>query len=212
MRMLVNPAGGGIASLLAALALMPLAGCNDDEDGDPQAKAAEERRAALEQRVVGEGELRGFKALGEPVAAANAAAWAQAGLPGDQAQAEAARLRSAGFVAGVAQPLVAANLRGAEGVSTVVQYRSAERARAEVTYVVRTAEEAGGSFKEFKVPGIADAHGYTTGTDGAKSHDVVFAAGPYVYVLGVAFPEKLDNPPRPSQIAAAARKQFERVQ
>jgi hypothetical protein len=98
----------------------------------------------------------------------------------------AASLEQNGFEAGLAEPLYSPTLR-AQGVVSVARFASEDGARAEAQRELAAARRSPGRFSSYRVAGIADAYGFTIDRGTVVERDVVFAAGRYVYLVGVTY-------------------------
>jgi hypothetical protein len=150
--------------------------------------------------------LKGFSPAGQRLAGFNAGSWVVADqVPPGQRANLTARLQRLGFVAGVREDLRGPD--GLAGLSTVEQFRTLSGARGELAAVVPAL--AGAGAKRFTVAGVPDAMGYDTAGTGAN---VVFAKGPYFYLVGAQeLPSGTPGGPTPATLAAAARSLYRRV-
>jgi hypothetical protein len=168
----------------------------------------------VQGRVLKNGELAGFTAKTPPVSVLVLADWAKAAPSGDIDV--TARLRRAGFVAGVREDLVWTKGTDRGGLSAVVRLRSAGAARAEIAQQLRdfAGEPHGGrakSYATFAVPGIPGAHGFTLTASDSSGHNIIFADGPFTYHLGVGWGNQASSPPTRAQLIAAAKAFYARV-
>jgi hypothetical protein len=114
-------------------------------------------------------------------------------VPPSQAVADAQRLRSEGFVAAITE-----HLRGTvrpvdrDAISTIVQFRRADSARAEVMHAVNRDRT---DLTAFAVSGIPGARGLTRSRGYGRSLDVVFVNGRFFYLVGCAFDARAKRPP-----------------
>jgi hypothetical protein len=165
-------------------------------------------------RVFKNGELAGFAAKAPAVTVLDLGDWAKVAPSGGIDV--TARLRRAGFVAGVREDLIWSKGTDRGGLSAVLRLRSATAARAEIAQQLRdfAGEPHRGrakSYAAFSVPGIRGAHGFTLTTDETSGYNVIFADGPFTYHLGVGFGNQASAPPTRAQLITAARALYERV-
>jgi hypothetical protein len=158
-------------------------------------------------RVLRAGDLPGFVPKQRPTTVISVAAWNKV-APSGGIDVEA-RLRRAGFVAAVTEDLewTGGNDRGA--LSAVVRLGSAKAARTEIAQQIRDFADQPhrGGVKNntpFAVPGIPGASGWTsTGNDGFTGHNIIFADGPFTYLVGVGWGVRVTDTPTRVLIAAA---------
>jgi hypothetical protein len=100
--------------------------------------------------------------------------------------ASAASLEQNGFEAGLAEPLYSPMLR-AQGVASVARFSSEAGARAEIQHELGAARRSPGRFASYRVAGVPGAHGFTIDRGTVIERDVVFAAGRYMYLVGVTY-------------------------
>jgi len=166
-------------------------------------------------RVLRAGELPGFVPKERPATVASVAAWNKV-APSGGIDVEA-RLRRAGFVAAVREDLNGTSGSYEAALAVVVRLGSPEAARAEIAQQVRDFADQpnrGGVKMQtpFPVPGIPGASGWTsTGNDGFSGHNIIFADGPFTYLLGMGWGSQAKSPPTPAQLIAATRALFKRV-
>jgi hypothetical protein len=128
--------------------------------------------------VLRAGDLAGFVSQGYRSPSTSAQSWV-AEFPPEQRASEAARLKAAGFVAGIGEQLAPAQGDGAnrEAISVVEQFRSAHGANGEVAAELKQA--LAHDQVAFAVMGIPGARGFGSGTDA----NVALSVGPY-YLVG----------------------------
>jgi hypothetical protein len=98
--------------------------------------------------------------------------------------AETARLQREGFVEVRSEFLDRGSARGS-GLSWVMQLGSAASARAELKVVLTESRAAsGGTFTTFSVPAIPSARGFRESGGGSIGDNIVFADGPFLYLVG----------------------------
>ena len=173
---------------------------------------------SLRDRVLRTGELTGFKRFGPPTAFIRARAWVSSGtgLTLKEVAARTARLRREGFAALLSQQL--APTRGSRdrgGLSWVMRLKSPAAARNELAAIRRYSQTdgkgLGRSFKAFPVPGIPRAQGFRLKRPGLVGDNVVFADGPFVYLVSTRWETYARRPPARANLIGAARKLFRRV-
>jgi hypothetical protein len=172
------------------------------------------RPLGIKGRVLQDGELAGFVAKRSPSTVLVLADWAKAAPSGGIDV--TARLRRAGFVAGVREDLVWTSGTDRGALSAVVRLRSPSAARAEIVQQLRdfAGEPRRGrakSYAVFAVPGIPGAHGFTLTTTESSGHNIIFADGPFTYHLGVGWGNQASSPPTRAQLIAAATVFYKRV-
>lgn len=135
------------------------------------------------------------------------------GLSSSLKDARTARFRREGFVALLARHLRAPTNKPWTGLSWVMQLGSTASARAELAANVREAAAAEPPIKytPFTVTGIPDAHGYRfTGLEGV-GENLVFADGPFVYLVGCGGELGQKGAPTRTELIAAAGRLYKRV-
>ena len=151
------------------------------------------------------GELTGFVPRGYTPPATSPQSWT-AEFPPAQRAAEAARLKAAGFVAGINEQL-APTVGGGEAVSVIEQFHSDKRAMAEV--VAQLNQALGRHETPFAVPGIPGARGWGFSKTSTPDANVAFAVGAYYYLVGYSAPSA--GGPTHAQLIAAAQSLYRRV-
>jgi len=134
---------------------------------------------ALYERLIVRAELPGFTSPICPSVETNASRWARGNLSVDQ-------LRRNGFVAGLRQTLHS-NRLDADALVSVALFGSAHDARIEIANEIASARRSAGSFAPFPVASIPTARGFALRSPGIAGYNVVFADGPYVYLVGIGF-------------------------
>jgi hypothetical protein len=173
--------------------------------------AASPKPLPLSARLLTRGEFPGFT-LEAPKSFKTAQAWVagNTSLTLAQHKAQVARLTREGF-----KELLAEYLDDAQGpkngLSFVMQLGSVASARAELAAEVRYAKAAGQAPVTFPVKTILDAFGYG-GTSGGNSggENIVFADGPFLYLVGDAWTGSTHNP-RHAALIEATTKLYQRV-
>lgn len=175
----------------------------------------------LTARVIQKGELPGFGPFGGGGTTSrftSAGKWVSGNtaLTPAQASAQIARLQREGFKAVLSEQLGSLKPdRG--GLSWVMQLGAAARARAEVVALIHdwqsTSHPPESTYTAFPVSTIPGAHGYLAGGSRGNSTgaNVVFADGPFVYLIGDGWSKTTTRPPPRSQLIAAATKLYKRV-
>jgi hypothetical protein len=146
----------------------------------------------LSARLIQRGELAGFSPEAPiPYRTAKAFVYMNTGLTPAQAAAQMARLRREGFRALLIEYLDRGQTHQT-GVSWVMQLGSAASARAELAASLRDykAENVvhGGSLSVYSVGTIPGARGYhVAGSGQFEAENVLFADGPFLYLIGGAW-------------------------
>jgi hypothetical protein len=190
------------------------AGC-----GGSGASTASKTRAGpydlpLAQRVLRAGEFPGYTPPSGGRVDADPRAWSQeVGPPVDPTK-EAARLRRAGFVGGLAEYLPRTAGSG-EALSVVVRFGSPAAASHEAVVFdakIRAAHSGSGdTFATFAGPAIPGARAYAVSSNGNAGLDVTFADGPYYFLVGAGGPAGAPDGATRAQLLAAAATLYRRV-
>jgi hypothetical protein len=210
----MNIAGSFRTTLLRSGLLVLAAGCLAPFFAPAASAATLEKPLGINGRVFKNGELAGFVAKAPAVSVPDLGDWAKLAPSGGIDV--TARLRRAGFVAGVREDLIWSKGTDRGGLSAVLRLGSATAARAEIAQQLRdfAGEPHRGrakSYAVFAVPGIPGAHGFTLTTDETSGYNVIFADGPFTYHLGVGWGNHASSPPTRAQLITAARALYERV-
>lgn len=132
---------------------------------------------------------------------------ANLGLPGTPGQAEAARLARLGFVSAVEEQL-GSDQPVAEVDAEVEQFRTTGAANTELRDRFATARSTGQSpgysFGRFRVTGVPGGLGYAIDQPANTTDAVVFAAGPYFYLIQSIIPTASPRVVGPQQLNAEA--------
>jgi hypothetical protein len=154
--------------------------------------------------VLRAGDLPGFVPQGYRPPSTSPRSWV-AEFPPAQRASEAARLKAAGFVAGISEQLAPAQGGGGarEAVSLVEQFHSPHGASGEIAAQIKQALARGES--AFAVAGIPGARGFGSGTYA----NVAFSVGAYYYLVG--FSSGGASTPTRSQLITAAQSLYGRV-
>jgi hypothetical protein len=150
------------------------------------------------------GDLAGFMPRGYSPPATSPKSWT-AGFPPALRAPEAARLKAAGFVAGISEQL-SPTQGGGEAISVVERFRSDRRAADEV--VAQLNQALGRHESAFAVSGIPGARGWGFGGKPPDAN-VAFAVGAYYYLVG--FGSSGAGAPTHAQLIAAAQRLHSRV-
>jgi hypothetical protein len=168
--------------------------------------AASPKPLPLSARLLKRGEFPGFT-LEAPKSFKAAKAWVagNTSLTPAQARAQVARLTREGF-----KELLAEYLDDAQGprngLSFVMQLGSAASARAELAAQVRyeKANQAPLTFRVSTIPG-------SVGFGGSGGENIVFADGPFLYLVGNAWGAASTHNPRHAALIEATTKLYQRV-
>jgi hypothetical protein len=172
----------------------------------------------LRDRLIKRGEFAGFRPESSRHSFKTAKAWVFGGphptVSAGQRSAEIARLRREGFVAVLAEFLDRGSVRGS-GLSWVMQLGSAAWARAELkvdlTENKTQTTAGGGSFSAFSVPAIPGAKGYRVSGGGSVGENILFADGPFLYLVGQGWSSGNKNPPTRAGLITAVTTLNQRV-
>jgi hypothetical protein len=132
-------------------------------------------------------------------------------LTAAQVSADIARLHREGFKEVLVEYLDRAPAKQ-NGVSWVMQLGSSAAARAELA--ANLAEDKAqnpGTFSAYSIPGIAAARGYRVSGNGFIGENVLFADGPFLYLVGEGWTAGQKNAPTRADLVAAVTKLYERV-
>lgn len=114
------------------------------------------------------------------------------GIPGTPGDADATRLGRLGFVAGVQEQLASYGTTAGEVDAQVEQFRTTASANSELRYRLTQARASGRSpgyrFSRFAVGGVPGGAGYSVAQAGSSGDAIVFAAGPYFYLMQSMLP------------------------
>lgn len=163
--------------------------------------------AALDRGLLTDGELAaGMNPQPAPVAR-SAANWiAQGDLSGPGGQAETARLKHLGFVAGISEQVSTLHNGNRYGLTLVEQFSSAKGPAAELARTVTT----NGPWTLFTIPGVPGARGFEQ--DGSRGgRNIAFGHGDYFYVIGSGWQNGASNAVPRAQMIAIAQRLYHRV-
>jgi hypothetical protein len=158
---------------------------------------------SLSERVLQPNELRGFVPMICPIPETDATRWGAGYLSVDG-------LHANGFVAGLREQLHSQTL-GADALSVVAQFRSAQAARAEMQHELAAMRVAAGSYVAFPVENIPGARGFTFSSGGSTGYNVMFTDGPFQYLVGAGFAASASKMPTRAQVIAAATTLYRNV-
>lgn len=150
----------------------------------------------LSGRVLHAGDFLGFRPSGPLRVVRQVRAWAAFSARSQ------ATLTTDGFVAGAHQSL-AWPARRLDGLSIVVELKSAAGARHEVT-LYRSQYP---NMTSFTVSGIPGAYGFAD----SGGENIVFASGPFQYLVGAGWSQGSTAHPTQAQLSAAALRLYRRV-
>jgi hypothetical protein len=151
------------------------------------------------------GDFADFVPRGYTPPATSAQSWT-AEFPPAQRAPEAARLKAAGFVAGINEQLSRTS-GGGEAISVVEQFHSDKRAAAEV--VAQLNQALGRHETPFAVPGVPGARGWGFSKTSTPDANVAFAVGAYYYLVGFSAPSA--GGPTHAQLITAAQRLYSRA-
>jgi hypothetical protein len=151
------------------------------------------------------GDLTGFVPRGYTPPATSPQSWT-AEFPPAQRAPEAARLKAAGFVAGINEQLSPTS-GGGEAVSVVEQFHSDKRATAEV--VAQLNQALGRHETPFAVAGVPGARGWGFSQTSMPDANIAFAVGAYYYLVG--FSARSVGAPTHAQLITAAQRLYSRA-
>jgi hypothetical protein len=194
---------GCVGALLAAgVTAVVLTGCG----GTPAT-------ATLGARTLAAGELPGFNPA-KPIVVTNPQTWVGVEeLKPAQGAILAARLRRLGFVGAAREDLSWAKVTAgapsppAAALSVVEQFSSAAAARTELAAELPSLQPG----TPITVPGVPGARGYDSSANGSEYANIVFAAGPYLYLVGAEWQTGLAAGPSPAGMIAAVQHLYRRV-
>jgi hypothetical protein len=133
------------------------------------------------------------------------------GLTAAQVSADAARLHREGFKEVLVEYLDRAPAKQ-NGVSWVMQLGSPAAARAELAAsLAEDKAQNPGTFSSYSIRGIAAARGYRVSGNGFIGENVLFADGPFLYLVGEGWTAGQRNAPTRADLVAAVAKLYERV-
>jgi hypothetical protein len=178
--------------------------------------AAAPKPLPIGARVIHQGDFVGYSPEPKPTSYKTIAAWvaSDSSLTAQQSAADKARLSREGFKAALTEFLD----RGSDkrdGVSWVAQLGSASAARAELAATLQEDKEGaalyGHQFSLIKVAAIPGALGWRETGGGFVGENVLFADGPFLYLLGQGWSAGDKHPPTLAGLIAAVKKLYTRV-
>jgi hypothetical protein len=208
-----------VASVITALVAVAVAACGGSHSvrgsggSNVAAVAATHRQAVtggvpLSGRVLPPRSLPGFVSMQYPTIVRSPALWATTVEKSSTPAGETQRLRELGFVSGIDEHLFGRYPVTADALSLAEQYRSSASARAELVYQYTqarsSARTSGGTFTPFSVTGLPGARGWEASSGNSVGLNVIFASGPFYYVVGAGFPRHAPFAPTRARITAAA--------
>ncbi len=163
-------------------------------------------------RLIERGDFAGFTPASRATVYTSAKAWvALDPRPAPPfAAGQTARLKREGFKRVVMEFLFHGK-RPQEGVSWAMQLGSAAAARAELGAVLRDERALdGGTFSTFAGSGVPGARGYRELGNNGSGENLLFADGPYLYLVGQGW-GPTEKVPSHAALLAAVRKLYGRV-
>ena len=127
-----------------------------------------------------------------------------------QVSADVARLHREGFKDVLVEYLDRAPGKQ-NGVSWVMRLGSAAAARAELAASLAEDKAQNPGYSTYSVPGIAAARGYHVSGNGFIGENILFADGPFLYLVGEGWTEGRKNAPNRADLVAAVSKLYDRV-
>jgi hypothetical protein len=167
----------------------------------------------LSARLIEAADFAGYVPEPSPKAYRSARNWdsLDTGLTAAQVSADVARLHREGFKQVLVEYLDRAPAKQ-NGVSWVMQLGSPAAARAELAAsLAEDKAQNPGTFLAYAVPGIAAARGYRVSGNGFIGENVLFADGPFLYLVGEGWTAGQRNAPTRAELVAAVMKLYERV-
>jgi len=164
----------------------------------------------LRDRLIGLGDFAGFRPESSTHAFKTAKAWVVTGPHAAQMAAEIARLHREGFV-GVLSEFLDRGSAPQSGLSWVMQLGSPASARAELKVDFADGRANGGRFSAFSVPAIPGARGYRVSGGGSIGENILFADGPFLYLVGQGWSTADAHAPTRAGLIAAATTLYRRV-
>lgn len=190
-------------ALIATTCLIALAAGRAALARTPSQPDATSSTAALYNRVLQLGDLRGFWSTMCPVAVTTPSQWAMHTGSG-------AALSANGFLNGLREPLRSSS-PGTQGWSIVAQYRSAAGARRETDSELDQARTLGGAFSRFTVDEIPGSHGYSLPNGSTVQIAISFTAGRFQYRLEITGAGRADEATLRSRLTRAAVTLYDRA-
>lgn len=167
----------------------------------------------LSARLIQPGDFAGYIPEPSPKDYRSARTWVglDTSLTPPQVNADVARLQREGFKEVLVEYLDRAPAKQ-NGVSWVMQLDSPAAARAELAAsLAEYRRNAGGTFSVYSVPGIAAARGYRVSGNGFIGENILFADGPFLYLVGEGWTPGQRNAPTRADLVAAVTKLHERT-
>lgn len=195
-----------IRIVVASLAVAMVAGLATRSGGAASA-------LPLRGRLIQAADFAGYVPEPSPKDYRSARTWTSldTGLIPSQVSADVARLHREGFTQVLVEYLDRTPGKQ-NGVSWVMQLGSPAAARAELAAsLAEDKAQNPGTFSAYSVPGIAAAHGYHVSGNGFTGENILFADGPFLYLVGEGWTKGQKDAPTRADLAAAVTKLYERV-
>jgi hypothetical protein len=167
----------------------------------------------LSARLIQASDFAGYAPEPSPTAYRSPRSWdsLDTGLTAAQVSADIARLHREGFKEVLVEYLDRAPGKQ-NGVSWVMQLGSPAAASAELAAsLAEDKAQNPGTFSSYSVPGIAGARGYRVSGNGFIGENVLFADGPFLYLVGEGWTSGQRNAPTRADLVAAVTKLYKRV-
>jgi hypothetical protein len=167
----------------------------------------------LSARLIQAADFAGYAPEPAPKEYRSARSWTSldTSLIPSRVSADVARLHREGFKEVLVEYLDRAPGKQ-NGVSWVMQLGSAAAARAELAAsLAEDKAQNPGTFSGYSVPGIAAARGYRVSGNGFIGENVLFADGPFLYLVGEGWTVGQKHAPSRAQLVAAITKLYKRV-
>ncbi len=167
----------------------------------------------LSARLVQAADFAGYVPEPSPKDYRSARNWVSldTGLAASQVSADVARLHREGFKDVLVEYLDRAPSKQ-NGVSWVMRLGSPAAARAELAAsLAEDKAQNPGTFSGYSVPGIAAAGGYRVSGNGFIGENILFADGPFLYLVGEGWTVGQKHAPTRADLVAAVTKLYERV-
>ncbi len=161
----------------------------------------------LSARLIETADFAGYTPERSPKEYRSARIWTSldTSLIPSQVSADVARLHREGFKEVLVEYLDRAPGKQ-NGVSWVMQLGSPAAARAELAASLSEDKAQNPGYSPYSVPGIAAARGYHVSGNGFIGENILFADGPYLYLVGEGWTVgQKDAPTRADLVAAATR-------
>jgi hypothetical protein len=169
-------------------------------------------RLPLSARVIEAADFPGYVPEPSPQDYRSARIWTSldTSLIPSQVSADVARLHREGFRQVLIEYLDRAPGKQ-NGVSWVMQLGSAAAARAELAASLAEYKAQNPGYSAYSVPGIEAARGYQVSGNGFVGENILFADGPFLYLVGEGSTVGQKNPPTRADLVAAVSQLYARV-